>query len=442
MPPGASLLMRGLGMRGTDKYIKDQQRGRKVTGNYNRPKVFQHHGDNYPVDPRELYGDEPFQLPPGYAKYNTALVTGKYLDDSRRKSEGLSKDYIWRLFEYNRSQWPLYGFISPHKHDRGRARRDEQEFRLWHHWHPVREKLQEIMNEEADEEYDSPYDRIDNDAQLRGVLPGPDRYLARRRYQQPYGQRRGAVSHNRPRHHQRGLVDHRNPIYRPPYPGFDTDLIQRGTERRPQGPHGIRREKNPRQHPPTRRLQGPRGTGHPQHPPYGILGNGMQQGRFGQPPGDYYPTRPNRGNHVLFDHYDILDDNGPFFVPRREHPHHRPHALHEEDEDEDEEDTMSQHSTGSYVRRLSPEIVYPVPAPYHGRPLGHHSRRHGRHEDNIDDEDDEDELFLGRRGNMGRRGGVYGLGREGGRIRVGPRGYDREDLGYVFSGDEDDLHDV
>ena len=442
MPLGASLLMRGLGMRGTDKYIKDQQRGRKVTGNYNRPKVFQHHGDNYPVVPPELYGDEPFKIPPGYVDYNTALVTEKYLDDSRRKSEGLSGDYVWRLFEYDRSRWPLYGFISPYKSVRGRATRDEQEFRLWHHWHPVRDKLQERMNEESDEGYDSPYNRIDNDAQLRGVLPGADRYLARRRGQQSYGQRRGAVSYNRPRHHQRGYVDYRNPIYRPPYPDYDTNLVQRDTERPPQGPHDIRRDRNPRRHPPTRRLRGPRGTGHPQHPPYGVLENEMRQGRFGQPAGDYYPTRPSGGNHVIYDHRNIFDDDVTPFVPRRPHPHHRPHQLHEEGEDEDEESTMSQHSTGSYVRRPSPEIVYPVPAPYHGRPLGYNSRRHGRHEGDIDDEDGEDEPFLGRRGRMGRRRGVYGIGREGGRIRVGPRGYDREDLGFVLSGDEDDLYDV
>lgn len=435
------MLMRGLGMRDTNRYIKDQKRGRKDIDNFNRPKFFSHDGKNYRVLPSELHGDKHYKIPHAYHDPTTALVMRKYLEDPQRSFAGLSESYVWRQFEYERSQWPLRNFTSPYKNDRGRTKRDEHEFILWHHHHPFRQEIEERMDEELEEGCDRPYDRILHKMQLRGGLPGGNLHVIPRNYQEPYRQRRSGAIYNRPGHRQRGSVDYRDPIFRPPYPSDDTNPVQRTTQRAAHGPHEGRSNRHPQLFSTGRRSHGPRGAAHSRYPVMEIPGNSAGGGRFGQPPRDPYVSRFTRGNPMIFNDPTFLDDALPTFLPRRGDPHrHHDHHLHDEDEDED--DFTSQHSTGSYVRHPSPQIIYPAPAPYHGRALRHsHRRRHGHHEDYADDDDDDDdEHFLGRRGHMGGRRGLFSLGRDGGRgIRVGLGGHGREDLEYGYSGDEDDL---
>ena len=388
MPPGASILMRGLGMRGTSRYIKNKKRGTENPGAYDRPTVLNHDGDgdSYSVPPG-FRGDGQFGFPPYTPDEGTTMASKKSL----RSSEGLSEDYVWRLFEHERSKWARQGFISPYKDYRSRAARDDLEFRLWRHWHPEREKIKKWMNEEDDKRYGRPHDPINNDPRSYGGLPGGYGYDDRGHDQEPYRQRRGAVNYKRPSHHRRGLVDHRDPRNCPPYP-------------------------------PARTTQGPRDTRSPPYP-------------------EYVPTR-GQGHSRVYAEYDPRGEEIPAFFPR-DLRHHRHGPDYEAYEDKENEDTESQQSLQSFIRDrdrrrrpLSPQIIYPRAPPYYGRRLGHR-RRHGRHENNIDEEL-ANELFRGRGAYMDHGRHAYGIEREGGRFGMGRRNYEDERLDYGFSAGEDD----
>ena len=427
-------------MREMNRYIKDQNRARNYSGNYNRPKFFLHNGVNYPVPP-DLHSDKPFHVLPPLG-FEPNPVTRKYLADPRRNSEGLAKDYDKRLFEYDRSMWSRQGFISPYENVRGRTTRDDLEFALWHHWHPNQEGIEERMDLESNEGYYRSFPYIDNNARLRGRPPGGTKHAYHRNHQDLYQSRRRADGYNRPRYRQRGSVDIRDPKNRPPYPRHEINSVQTGAHGLPSTIYQPIGRRHSQRYPTGIRLPNPRDVNHLQHPLHEIRGYGEPPQRPDHPVMDHHGRRPRGQNPFIYDGYDIQDDTRPVFLPPppRIHPYHHLNDD-DEDEDEDEEDIRSQHSTGSYTRgRPPPHIVWPGLPPYHGRPLGH-SRRTGRHEYDINDEED-DELFRRSGGYMRRRRGRYGIGREGGRVRVGLRGYDGEGLDYGFSGDEDDFYDV
>ncbi|CAF9911744.1 hypothetical protein IMSHALPRED_010562 [Imshaugia aleurites] len=167
-----------------------------------------------------------------------------------------------------------------------------------------------------------------------------------------------------------------------------------------------------------------------------LRGNGGRQGPSRHRGGDHLrPPRPGRRPRI-FDDYNTRDAGRPF-LPNRAFP-----GREEDEDEEDEEDFRSQSSNHSFVRtRLSPDIVYPLPPPYHGRPL-RTTRRAGRYDHDTDGEDEDvDEHFRRRGAHMGRRRASFGLGRErflGG----GRRDYEDDGLGHTFGGDEDDVFDV
>ena len=133
MPPGASLLMRGLGMRELDRHIKTQKRGRRDLNKYDRPMSLEvHRKRNIGVSP--YLTDE-----------DIALLDGRYPDGHHGSLGGLSDDYVWRLFEYERSLLLRQGIISPFENVRGREARKNLEFELWLRTHSDRERLEAIM---------------------------------------------------------------------------------------------------------------------------------------------------------------------------------------------------------------------------------------------------------------------------------------------------------
>ena len=433
------MLMKGLGMREIDRYIKDEQKGRNYSGKYNRPKFFSHNGINYPLPP-ELYNDKPYHI----HDYEDYGVTQKYLDEPGRSSEGLAKNPLTRQFEHDRSQWPRQGFTSPFKDVRGRALRDEGEFKLWCYWHPHRERIEEIMDDEFDEGYNREYNHIGGNRRQRSRPPGIIRNAHRKVSLEPHRQRRDLAIYNRPSHRQHGSIDIRDPKNRPPYPTSGINSIQIGTADLPSSIHQRARGRHPQRYPAGIRVPGSRDTNHPPHPAYGIRGG------YGEPPGRLSPHIMDNRRHRLRgrrplmcdDDYEIQDEGRPEFVYPGIHRHpalHRHHPF--TTDDEDEEDTHSHHSTRSYQRHrrgLSPRIVYSSLPPYYGRHLGH-SRRTDPHEFVIDAEDEDDNELLRRSGRYVRPGrGHYGIGseRERGCVRVGRRGYDGDDLDYEFSGDE------
>lgn len=456
MPPGASILTRGLGMSGVNKYTRDQERGRKDSKNYDRPEFFSHgdDGENYPV-PRELHGHKNSVLIP-HVGCDTTSVPGKYLDDPRRNAEGLTGSYVDRLFEHERSQWPRLGFTSPYKNDRGRTKRNANEFKLWLDRHPYHAELVKRMDEEYDKGHDSPYYRID-DARRRSGPPvgigNVDRRDKRERYRQP----RDSGIYTRPAYRRRGSIDHQDPQYCPPYPTCDMIVVQGGTDRSPNGIHpALRKRQKQRRHHAIGRSQVPRDTGRSPFRAHGAPGHKAQPQLSPRLLRDLYPRRPRIGTRLIYADYDARNEDSPAFVPQglqrqRHHPRLEQYGHEEDDDDDDEdddddddddeEDDSSHLSNISYVRdRLSPEIVPASLPPYNARP-SRHGRHNGRYEYDTDEEEEEEEEPYRRRGGLtSRRSGLYGIGREGGRVRVGPRGYEREDLDYGcgFGGDEDD----
>ena len=164
-------------------------------------------------------------------------------------------------------------------------------------------------------------------------------------------------------------------------------------------------------------------------PPYSRGGrySNLGGGRMAQGPsrhrGRKFVRMPPRRHPGI---YNDWDEDEPAFIPRL------PYGREEEEEEDDEEgeETRSQRSTESYVRLpLSPRILYASLPPPHGHSLGR-----GRHENDTDDEDGE-QFRLRRGGFLGRRKVPYGIGRDGGRFRIGRRSFEDEGL---FSGDQDD----
>ena len=143
MPPGASLLMRGLGMREIDRQHK---RGRTDLRKYDRPKTSSHdrHGGNYPV-PLGVHGNRNIEFPPYMTDEDIALLGDRYIDRYDGSLGGLSDDYVWRRFEFDRSQLRRQGHISPYKHVRSREARDRLEFQDWLRSQPDREMLEAIL---------------------------------------------------------------------------------------------------------------------------------------------------------------------------------------------------------------------------------------------------------------------------------------------------------
>ena len=446
MPPGASMLMKGLGMRGTDRHIKNLNRRRGDLDNFNRPRPFLHtrDGGNHPM-PLGDHGNGNFGFPPYMTDEDIALVGTRYLDRHQATSAGVPDSYVWRRFEHERSVWRRLGYVSPYKDIRGRAARDEREFGLWLRWHPGREELKRRLREEVSQRYVWPCNRIYDDLQQRSSLTGALKNSGFRYDQDLYRQRRVATSHKRPPHRQNRFIDIRDPRYRPPYPEYDMNRIQRRTDRPPFQTISGRRDRHPTRHPAATTFPIPRPTRRPPNPIHGIPGNGVRQGPFTQPiRGFYLPTRHRRPHPTIYPDLDPRKRHRDLFVPR----YHRPHRqyVNQEDEDdleEEEGDLSSQHSTGSFIRRPpSPRIVYQVPTPHHGRPL-----RHDRHETYTDDEDEEDdedaeELFRRGGGYVGHRRASFGLRYDaGGRFKRESGGYrQRGGLEYGFSGDEGDIY--
>ena len=417
--------MRGLGMRDTERYIKNKHRGREDIDNYNRPKPLLLNGDGgiYPM-PGGVRGNGKFKISPYMMDEDMALVGTNYLDAHQGVLGGLKGDYVWRLFEYERSQWPRQGFISPFRGHRGRATRDEREFELWLQWHPNRGALEEKMDGDYGRGYVRPPNRIDNDLRKFSKLSGELGHSGFGFDQEPYRPRRGRTGYKRPPHRQRGFIDIRDPRYRPPYPDHGTNGIHRGTHRPPFETLTGRRGRHPRRYPPPRIFPDARSAFRPSHPMFGVPGHGMRRGSLGQPVEDYYPPTGRRTHPRLYAGFDPRSQGRDLFVPRvprTRHPHH--HLPDEEDEVEfEEEDNGSQHS---FIRR---------PPPFHSPTL-----RPGRYETYVDDED-EDELF-GRRGeNLGRGRDSFGVGGQRGMFGYGNRGYGRGEVDYGFSGDEDDVY--
>ena len=145
MPPGASLLMRGLGMREMDRNIKNNKRGRKDFDKYDRPKPLSHnrHGGDYPIPPG-IHDNRNIDFAPYMTDEEIALLGGRYLDRHQGSLGGLSDDPVWRLFEWERSQQRRQGYISPFKNVQGRKARERLEFEDWLRSRPDREELERI----------------------------------------------------------------------------------------------------------------------------------------------------------------------------------------------------------------------------------------------------------------------------------------------------------
>ncbi len=386
-------------MRDAATHMKNQRRGRPDPGEFDRPRArfgegnyrmpFGTHGNRHP--PR-MDGDEPF-------------VGTRFPNSHRSNSEGLSNNYVERLFEYEREDlWPRRGFISPYKNYQGRPARRLREFELWLHWHPYWDYVESRMLYEYDRGRGRPFDYISN-------------------------------SHRRVSHRQGRSIDIEDPRYSPPYPTDKSAYVQglRGNI-----PNEVFRELRRRVHERHSHTQRPHGAGGRSHPPH-----------------PFYEASQDRSPHLPRRHHENRDRSNS----RRHHPrtnpgynphfyngypqytnprtrHHPPHEYEDEDEDDFSDDLSSQSSNESYIRtprHQSPDIVFPHPPPYNGHPLGHNGRssRPRRHETYTDDEDG-DGYFSHRTRGRSRR--------DSGRSRRGSRHYDGDHVDYDFSGDEDDRY--
>lgn len=417
MPPGANLLMRGLGMRTTEKHIKNKKRGRGDLDDYNRPSPMLRDGDGgiYPM-PLGAHGNGDFEFPPYMTDEEIALLPARYLDGHQGSLGGLSDDYVWSLFEYERSQSRRQGHPSRYGHVQGRKVRDNLEFEEWLRNHRDREKLENIMARDHGREYVSPINNICNDSQPRSRLTsesGDSRFI----YDwEPDSRRRGDRSHKRPQSHRHGFFDIGNPGQRQPHPGYEMHGVPRGGRRPPLGAFPDYRDLHPHRHPATGAVHTPRGSGRRPNHAHGSPGNHARHVPFDRPLGEFRLPKHARSHHP----------NYPDFDPRsRRRNHHQfpPHGANDQDEHqpdldlEEHDDASSLGSTHSFIRRPpSPRIVYSHLPPYYGNPLHH------------DDEDGVDRLF-GRRGDR----------RDGGHVRFGPGPRRRGRGGDVgFSGDEDE----
>ena len=155
MPPGASLLMRGLGMRATERSIKNKKPGRGDLGNFNRPRPFLHDGDGgiYPM-PLGAHGNRDIEFPPYMTDEDIALLPARYLDGHQGSLGGLSDNYLQSLFEYERSRARRQGrWTSRFRGVRPRSRRDLLEFYDWLSRRSDRDNLEAGMAEDASRGY-------------------------------------------------------------------------------------------------------------------------------------------------------------------------------------------------------------------------------------------------------------------------------------------------
>ncbi|CAD6587207.1 MAG: hypothetical protein ASARMPREDX12_002777 [Alectoria sarmentosa] len=419
--PGTRWLMKKAGMREMDKRIKNNQRGGTNPGSYNRPHSILRDGKNFELNPA-LYSDTPVSVDLG-SKQKPLLQNDPESPDW--VPDGLTWDRIIRQFDYERAQWRRQGFTSPYKLVSDRKARYEAEFKLWLHWHhPLRKVLeQELCPRQEEPQYEQRAEDRNggNDEYWLGRPPRTDGRGAHGRGQQRYPWQRYDHVHGRSSHRTHQTVDVRDPRNRPP-PAADKIREVFG--------HGLYDFPRRRDGPPRLVYEVPIAEGFPPSPEggmYDLRGGRAKQQRF---PWDEHVPMWGRRHPVVYDDYVPENEGQPVFTPRRPR-HHPEYEEEEEEEEEGMEEIRGQLSDESFVRRrLSADILYPDVPPYHGRPLGHGHRN----EDDTDDEDG-DEQFRMRDGFMGRRRVPFGLGRDGGHFRLGPRGYDRE---YGFSGDEDE----
>ena len=152
MPPGASLFMRGLGMREIDRHIKNQKRGRRDLDKYDRPKSFshnQHGGGSYPT-PLGAHANGNNEFSPYMTEEDFALLGSRDLDGYNGSLGGLSDDYLWRLFEWERPLLRREGHTTDVRNVRGREARNHLEFEHWLRTHPHRERLEAIRARDHD----------------------------------------------------------------------------------------------------------------------------------------------------------------------------------------------------------------------------------------------------------------------------------------------------
>lgn len=158
MPLGASLLMKGLGMRATEKHIKNKKRDREDLERFNRPKPFFHdgHGGIYPI-PLGAHGNGDFQYPPHMTEEEIALLNAGQFGGFQGSLGGLSDNYAQRRFEYERSQAQRQGqWHSRFRGVRSRSKRDKKEFDEWLSSHSDREFLEQMIARDASRGYVSP----------------------------------------------------------------------------------------------------------------------------------------------------------------------------------------------------------------------------------------------------------------------------------------------
>ena len=432
-------------MSAIDKYTKDQERGRKDYEKFNRPRFFSHDddGENYLV-PRQLHGDKTARLSSHLGR-NATSVEGKYLSDPWRSLGGLTGSYVDRLFEYERTQWPRSGFISPYKNDRGREERDANEFTLWLYWHPHGEKVLKRMDEEYCQGYDSPYYGIDDLRRRSGLPVGTGTH---RHHQQRDRQRRGPGTFNRPAYRRSGPIDHQDPRYRPPDPVCDMMVVREATNRSPNNHPAVHRRQQNQRHPVVGRSREARDATHPRHLAHRNPSRRAQPQLSQRPLGAPRRSWPSLDTQSIFaDHDPREEGRAAYHYGLHPHQHHplRDRYEYGDEHDEFDDENSSHCSSTSYIReRLrSPNIVPASLPPYTAR-AGRHSRHNDRYNYDAnfgtDGDDDDDEPFHRRRGGRtGRRSGLYEIRREGPRVRVGPRGYEREgwELGFG-DGDEED----
>lgn len=417
--------MKNAAMREKSRRFKNKQRRSRDSRSYDRPQIVFFDGKNFELDPT-LYGERPVSVHP-HSRLKSLLQNNPESPDW--VPDGLAEDPIYRRFDYDRAQWRRQGFTSPYRNVSDRKARYENEFNLWLYWHPHQERFEEelYLRHEARSGRPGDHRNRGNDKYWEGKLPMTGRGAVYGRGQRRYpGQR---FDHDQGRRSHRGhqTVDIRDPRNRPPPPTEIHEVLGDGEYEVPggrDGPprivHGI---------PIGRDLPSYHGAG-----AYDVSGDRAMQRQLRH--GNHLPRRG--GGHLrVYDGYVSEDPDEPTFIPRRTGLY--PHG--EDGGGEEEEDTTSQHSNRSFVRsRISPQIIFPNLHPYHGRPL-EHRRRNAHHQDDTDDED-EDEHIRRRGGNIERRRGLHGVGRERGHWRPGRRSYEDERLDYGFSGDEDDDYDL
>lgn len=410
-------------MREIDRPIKKSRRGGRTSGSYNRPHSIYRNGRNIDLHPA-FYSDKPVKLVPNCRLKSLLRNDPK---SSNWVPDGLSHKPAQRHFDYDRSQWALQGFTSPFKSRPDSKARYGEEYNLWRHWSPLRPLSQEelYLNPE-DLRYGRFGDRRNggNDGHRRGRSARGEHHHR----QQPYSWQGYDHDQRRPSYRGRQCVDVRDPRNRPPPTPEIREVLMDGKceiSARDGRWCTVRGFPISERFPPNSQ---------PGISP--LRGNGGRQGPSRHRGGDHLrPPRPGRRPRI-FDDYNTRDAGRPF-LPNRAFP-----GREEDEDEEDEEDFRSQSSNHSFVRtRLSPDIVYPLPPPYHGRPL-RTTRRAGRYDHDTDGEDEDvDEHFRRRGAHMGRRRASFGLGRErflGG----GRRDYEDDGLGHTFGGDEDDVFDV